>query len=1345
MDTILRLQEDAECIRNISILAHVDHGKTTLSDSLISSNGIISQKSAGKMRYLDSRGDEQERQITIKSSCISLHYSAPESSTAKNQKFLINLIDSPGHVDFSSEVATAVRLCDGAIVVVDAVEGISPQTRTVVRQAWKERLRLVLFINKMDRLFTDLGLSASEAYAHLQATVEQLNVYVKQLLAEETMAKAARLPEGETQGGWGSPSSSGGVKRTSSKTGSGGGEAGAKGKQEGGGSAAASDAFSLEYDDEEEEAFELSPANGRVIFGSALHGWGFSVSDMCAFVAPKLGVPRGSSAEEKLQVAMWGEYFLNPKARTVSRKQTGKLKPLFVQFVLEPIWKVFESTCPEIDEAAVQKIVKSLQVDKKVNLSKLEKGTGAANAILAAWLPLAPAVLRTVSLHLPSPVQAAPFRLPFLCPSLRAPGALASLLVRDGQAGEGGQAAVLPRLESLRCALFKSVSQKETALAEGSPLVVHVAKFLAADIEKQALTADRLVGTESVRDFVGFCRVFSGTLRVGDILFLCETMKEKTSERRGSAQVEARRRQHSRVRVAHLFVLMGRFLERAGRLCEGSIGAVALEERWTGGGGDGSNVFQAVSAAAGGGGREKGVEETGEEGEDGGPSSGLSSVDRCVTLSSEEVCPAFEIPYDKTTAAILRVTLQPRHLKDLDALIRGMHLLHKADPSVEVSMLDTGEHVIGCCGEIHLERCLKDLENLYARVPFSVSPPLVAVRETVVDCLPGEAETLGLADLSAALSKKVTFPPWASQLTPPPPPQFGVGFGQGGVREGGNEAAEGEGGEGEEGQRERETEQYEQEQASAGVVTVETANRVVGMRLRALRMPRRVLRWLDANAKEVEVVLRQRRAAPTFLPDSAGDGIGGGGASSSSVGGAAAEADFRFCLSEIQRNLESSWVSSPQGGEGEGEEGEEEEEEGEREKGGNRKLPGALLGVSAGRGSRNLLFFCGTGDWDKDRQREKEASVQALMMTDAEEKRRLWSLMDSYDLRAEGGVQSGGAGVEQEFSVRSTAAAAVVDGRKRHSGDTEVEKEKEKEKELDMRTVSVRSASTLPMTKSQAGKGKKERQEGERERDGGAVGSRHGEGTERAPITLTSLRASPLGRNMSSLLAAFELFSWSGPLCEEPVRGVVIVIEDAWIRQGGGGGGGHVQEGSQCGRSSEATSDPYGPLSGQLMSSIKEGCRMAVLQRGRTRLMEAVLVMEMQCQQEVLGKAYGVLAKRRARIVSETLREGTGIFVIQALLPVNESFGIGADLRGRTGGDVSLHLQFSHWDAIDEDPFPEASMTEEEVEEWGETLSAMPPNYARRLLNSVRKRKGLPTEEKVVVAAEKQRTHKMNK
>jgi elongation factor 2 len=130
-------------IRNMSVIAHVDHGKSTLSDSLVAKAGIIASKNAGNERYMDTRDDEKERGITIKSTGVSLYYET-DLLTEKKEGYVINLIDSPGHVDFSAEVTAALRITDGALVVVDTVEGVCVQTETVLRQAMTERIRPVI-------------------------------------------------------------------------------------------------------------------------------------------------------------------------------------------------------------------------------------------------------------------------------------------------------------------------------------------------------------------------------------------------------------------------------------------------------------------------------------------------------------------------------------------------------------------------------------------------------------------------------------------------------------------------------------------------------------------------------------------------------------------------------------------------------------------------------------------------------------------------------------------------------------------------------------------------------------------------------------------------------------------------------------------------------------------------------------------------------------------------------------------------------------------------------------------------------------------------------------------------
>ncbi len=173
---ILKLMENTARIRCAALVGHIDHGKTTLSDSLLSEAGFLSPDLAGEARALDFLEEEQRRGITMKSANISLYY---EKSLEGYEPFLINLVDTPGHLDFSGKVTRALRLVDGVVVVVDAVEEVITQSETVIKQALQEGVRPVLFINKVDRLIRELKLSDEEIRKKYVRIIKSFNTLIE--------------------------------------------------------------------------------------------------------------------------------------------------------------------------------------------------------------------------------------------------------------------------------------------------------------------------------------------------------------------------------------------------------------------------------------------------------------------------------------------------------------------------------------------------------------------------------------------------------------------------------------------------------------------------------------------------------------------------------------------------------------------------------------------------------------------------------------------------------------------------------------------------------------------------------------------------------------------------------------------------------------------------------------------------------------------------------------------------------------------------------------------------------------------------------------------------------------
>ena len=179
------LMRQPKFIRNIGTAAHIDHGKTTLSDNLIAGAGMMSEELAGKQLLLDYDEQEQARGITINAASASMVYDF------RGQEYLINLIDTPGHVDFGGDVTRAMRAIDGVMILCCAVEGVMPQTETVIRQAIKERVHPILFINKVDRLINELQVTPEQMQQRLSNIVNEVNEKIRKLLPPELRDKWA--------------------------------------------------------------------------------------------------------------------------------------------------------------------------------------------------------------------------------------------------------------------------------------------------------------------------------------------------------------------------------------------------------------------------------------------------------------------------------------------------------------------------------------------------------------------------------------------------------------------------------------------------------------------------------------------------------------------------------------------------------------------------------------------------------------------------------------------------------------------------------------------------------------------------------------------------------------------------------------------------------------------------------------------------------------------------------------------------------------------------------------------------------------------------------------------------
>ncbi|KAI4292075.1 elongation factor 2 [Pancytospora philotis] len=358
MKALHALMTNQKNIRNISVIAHVDHGKSTLTDCLLIKARIASKESNGG-RYMDTRADEKERGITIKSTAVSMHFNMDKDvmdaytkpGDVDGTEFLINLIDSPGHVDFSSEVTAALRVTDGALVVVDCVDGICVQTETVLRQAIDERIIPTLVLNKLDRAILELQYSERELADVIRRRIESFNAKLESILGED---------------------------RNFVKS--------------------------------------LDPVKNEISFCSGLQGWGFTIAKFARFYLKHKGKHTFDN-EKKFAQIIWSlkhycvhddPFAAEPKFEKYKGAIPEGKKSPFELYILNPIYKV-KDMCMDgkIDE--IKTYLAQFGIDFK-GIDLVGSGKSLFKVVFKAWLPAAECLLEQIILTLPNPPKSQALR-----------------------------------------------------------------------------------------------------------------------------------------------------------------------------------------------------------------------------------------------------------------------------------------------------------------------------------------------------------------------------------------------------------------------------------------------------------------------------------------------------------------------------------------------------------------------------------------------------------------------------------------------------------------------------------------------------------------------------------------------------------------------------------------------------------------------------------------------------------------------------------------------------------------------------------------------------------------------
>jgi translation elongation factor EF-G len=645
---------------------------------LIERNGIISERLAGTIRYLDSLEEEQRRGITMRASAIGLKhkYEPPPGKKCQEggaQEMIIHLLDSPGHTDFSSEVSSSLQCCDGALLVVDAVEGMCARTHQVLREAHVNQLVPVLVINKVDRLCTDLCLTSSEAYLRLRNLIENVNAASAAMLTSSRYYSQAEEIQPDAQ----VSKASNNTERPNKQT--------------------------EEEEQKEDELWTFEPQKGNVIFASALYGWGFTVPSLARTLFRNKVVPLKPMV---LKPHLFGDFKYRDGKVLKWKADSGDELPMFAEFALEPLWKVYEGVAAATAAIGLKSdlfadgraslLSSSTGVHSKHNSensdAKITSKTPGMDLVLQAMqsggtgnhVPKTEAEVHAILSQTGSNTEEAVLRsllrryrplsdevLDVVCEYCPSP-AVASSDVRPR--------ALAFSAPSEPSEYFLKLQQAAASCDPSSdrPAVAHVCKFMGTDrkhVRDPELHASLEDENKSDDDnlIMGLARVLCGTLRTGSEYYVMGP-KHK-------AGCSAPKRK------IRLYLLMGSDFVRVDEVPAGHLCAIY----------------------------------------------NLEDVQlKTVTLSDQPDGMPLR-GFDRGIRPLVKVNVEAVDAADTDTLERGLLQLSLADAAVEVTATSKGERILACLGEIHLEQSILDLQKVYCRrkdIQLRVSDPIVEFGET---------------------------------------------------------------------------------------------------------------------------------------------------------------------------------------------------------------------------------------------------------------------------------------------------------------------------------------------------------------------------------------------------------------------------------------------------------------------------------------------------------------------------------------------------------------------------------------------------------------------------------------